>query len=307
MWRSQTPLLTLSIALLVTACANQESEEPAQRSKQAKPTVYVVNYPLQYFAERIGAAHVDVVFLEEPEVDPAFWKPQPQQIVAYQSADLILLNGANYARWVATTSLPQSRLVDTSGSFAKDYIGFEDAVTHSHGPGGEHAHTGTASTTWLDLSQAAAQAQAITDAFVAHWPKHAEAFVAASRVLQADLLALDREIAAVVDGDQQPIVASHPVYQYFARRYGVNLQSVMWETNEVPSELQWAELRGLLELHPARWMLWEGAPGSESASRLQALGVASVVFHPCSNMLYDRDFLDVMRENVQSLKRVYGQ
>ena len=79
MGRSQTVLLTLVIALVVTACANQESEEPGQRSKQAKPTVYVVNYPLKYFAERIGAEHVDVVFLEESEVDPAFWKPQPQQ------------------------------------------------------------------------------------------------------------------------------------------------------------------------------------------------------------------------------------
>jgi zinc transport system substrate-binding protein len=30
------------------------------------------------------------------------------------------------------------------------------------------------------------------------------------------------------------LLASHPVYQYLARRYGLNLRSLVWETDEVP-------------------------------------------------------------------------
>ena len=65
-----------------------------------KLTVYVVNYPLQFFAERIGGEHVNVVFPAPADVDPAYWMPDTPTIAAYQQADLILLNGAGYARWV---------------------------------------------------------------------------------------------------------------------------------------------------------------------------------------------------------------
>ena len=56
-------------------------------------TVYVVNYPLQYFAERIAGDQATVVFPAPPDEDPAFWTPDVSTIAGYQQADLILLNG----------------------------------------------------------------------------------------------------------------------------------------------------------------------------------------------------------------------
>jgi len=73
-------------------------------------------------------------------------------------ADLIVLNGAGYAKWTAKVSLPLLRTVDTSKSFEDTLIAMTDEITHSHGPGGDHSHSGTAFTTWLDFSQAARQA-----------------------------------------------------------------------------------------------------------------------------------------------------
>ncbi len=84
---------------------------------QAQPTVYVVNYPLQYFAERIGAEQVRVVFPAPADEDPAFWKPDVETIAAFQAADLILINGAGYAKWLKTASLPKSKVIDTSRAF----------------------------------------------------------------------------------------------------------------------------------------------------------------------------------------------
>jgi zinc transport system substrate-binding protein len=127
----------------------------------AKPTVYVVNYPLQYFTERIGAEHVQVVFPAPADADPAFWKPDAHIIAAFQAADLIIINGATYSKWLTTASLPKAKIVNTSEGFKANYIEIKDMVTHSHGPSGEHSHTGTAFTTWLDFRQAAQQAQAI--------------------------------------------------------------------------------------------------------------------------------------------------
>jgi hypothetical protein len=83
-------------------------------SSSAKLTVYVVNYPLKYFAKRIGGEHIEVVFPAPADVDPAYWNPDVDTISAYQQADLIFLNGAGYAKWVDKVSLPRSKLVNTS-------------------------------------------------------------------------------------------------------------------------------------------------------------------------------------------------
>ena len=98
-----------------------------------KLVVYTVNYPLQYFAQRIAGDHAEVIFPAPGDVDPAFWQPDAATIGAYQRADLILLNGAGYAKWIKRVSLPRSKLVDTSAGFRSDLIETAGALTHSHG------------------------------------------------------------------------------------------------------------------------------------------------------------------------------
>ena len=139
--------------ILFTLSCGQPAEQPTPASDAGpatKVSVYVVNYPLAYCAEQIGGDLVDVHFPVPAGIDPAYWSPDPETIASYQTADLILLNGANYAKWVDRATLPVSKVVDTSASFASQYIRLEGTVTHSHGPEGEHEHTGWAFTTWLD-------------------------------------------------------------------------------------------------------------------------------------------------------------
>ncbi len=51
---------------------------------------------------------------------------------------------------------PKSKLCNTSAGFAEDYIVLEDALTHSHGPEGKHAHGVTAFTIGHSLTLALA-------------------------------------------------------------------------------------------------------------------------------------------------------
>ena len=278
---------------------------PPAASAADRLTVYTVNAPLAYFAERIGGDAVAVVFPVPPGRDPAFWRPPIAVIGAYQAADLVLLNGAGYAAWTEKTSLPRARLVDTSRAFADRLIVTEDAVTHSHGPEGEHSHAATASITWLDFRQAAQQAQAIADALERRLPERAAALEAGMAALEADLLALDRralEIGKRAAG--MPLLASHPRYQYLARRYGLNIESVEWEAGATPGPEQLAELDALREAHPARWMLWEAPPTDGALELLEARGVASIVFATAAGVGPDGDFLAVMQRNLDALARV---
>ena len=271
-----------------------------------KFTVYSVNYPLAYFAERIGGEHIKVVFPLPSDVDPAFWEPDAEDIAGFQQADLILLNGAGYARWVKRVSLPRRKLVNTSAVFGQEYISVAETVTHQHGPGGEHSHAGTAFTTWLDFKQAIQQARAIQLALEKHQPEYADTFRQNFALLETDLECLDTDLKLLTAVNPKMLfIASHPVYQYFARRYNIHLQSVMWEPDVMPKEQQWNQLDRLLQKYPANWMIWEGEPHKQTVTKLQKVGLGSLVFDPCANRPTQGDFLSVMDENIKQLKQAY--
>jgi len=268
--------------------------------------IYTVNYPLQYFAQRIAGKHAEVVFPAPPAIDPAFWTPDVQTVGAYQRADLILLNGANYAKWINKVSLPRRRLVNTSAGFAENYIDSGSGAEHSHGSGAAHAHAGVAFTTWLDLQQAVRQADAIRQAIIRKRPQLKAQVDENFARLESDLLALDAELKSTISGNQnRALLASHPVYQYLARRYDVNLYSVMWEPDEFPDPSQWKALGNLALLHAAKWMLWEGTPAAGSVEQLKRMGIGSIVFNPCANLPAQGDFLSVMKNNLAMLKQVF--
>ena len=271
-----------------------------------KLTVYVVNYPLQYFAERIGGEHVNVFLPAQANIDPAFWMPDTPTIAAYQQADLILLNGAGYAKWVNKVTLPRFRMVNTSAGFKDRYIEAAEILTHSHGSEGEHAHESLAFTTWIDFNLAARQAKSIAEALGRKRPELKHTFQKNYQRLEQDLLKLDRDLKTLISKDpSRPLVVSHPVYDYFARRYGLNIKSVHWEPDEIPTNEQMMDLNRILKEHPAKWMIWEGKPLQESVERLQAIGLDSLVFDPCGNTPHQGDFLSVMRQNVDNLKLAF--
>jgi zinc transport system substrate-binding protein len=300
--------LLVFIALVWIGCGGSgpADEAPAPTVDDSKLGVFVVNYPLQYFAERIGGGRVDVRFPAPSEGDPAFWSPDADTVAAFQEADLILLNGAGYAKWVDKVTLPPSKLVDTSGGFADRIIYVEGTVTHSHGPGGEHTHGEAAFTTWLDLKLAVEHARAVRDAFAKAKPEHETEFQSGFAALESDLLALDESLRGFAAGkSEMPILGSHPVYQYLAARYELNIKSVHFEPDEVPSGEAWHDFEHLLSEHPAKWMLWEGEPLPETAAKLEELGIKSVVFDPCANRPPNADFLEVMKANVANMEKIF--
>ena len=279
---------------------------PLQGMAENKLIVYTVNYPLYYFAERIGGEYIQVVLPAPPDVDPAFWDPDDNTVRQYQKADLIILNGAGYAKWTRKVSLPMLRMVDTSRAFKDELIHIETNVTHNHGPGGDHSHGGTAFTTWLDFSQAAIQAEAVFMALVRKLPAQKQDLTKNFKELQKDLLDLDKQM--IVIGErmaQTPLFTSHPIYQYVARRYDMNIQMMMWDPDEDPEGREWQNLQEAAKYHPAKWMLWEGEPLKSSVKKLQDLDISSTVFTPCMNRPAEGDFLMVMQANIENLLRTY--
>ena len=267
--------------------------------------IFASNYPLSYFAERISGKS-EIVTFPEIDGDPAFWEPKSSDIIKMQQSDLILLNGATYEKWQTAVSLPKRKIVDTSKDFQEQYIVMEEAVDHAHGPSGAHSHSGTAFTTWIDFNQAAFQANAIKDAMLKQKVASEEVLNRNFKSLIEDLRKLDTEISEMTQGHSKiPLLASHPVYQYFARRYGLNIKEVLWEPDAFPEEQMWKHLEEIVKEHPAKWVIWEGEPLPESVAKLKEMGVESVVFDPCGNRPDSGDFMSVMRKNVENLRKIF--
>lgn len=270
-------------------------------------TIYTVNYPLQYFAQRIAGDHAQVIFPAPADVDPAFWTPDRETIGDYQRADLILLNGASYAAWVKKASLPREHQLDTSSAYRHDLITVKDADARKDGRAGGGRYDGVAFTTWLDMSQAVQQAEAITAALSRKQPEYSTDFENNMEALRKDLMGLDLDIQRVLAmKDSLILFASPPVYQYFARRYQVHIEDWAWAPDEVPDDGQWEKMRFAQEDFPAVWMLWAKQPLPEVVKKLDGLGIGVVVFDPCANRPEQGDFISVLQRNIANLKQAYA-
>lgn len=297
------PLLAFS--LLLFSCGEKNAKEVD--SKSTNDSIAAVNYPLAYIAERLvaGIEGIDVLFEAPADEDPAFWQPSDEEIARIQQAKVILKNGASYAKWAETASLPSDRTVNTSLGFLDKYIEIENAVVHAHSKDeGEHAHEGTAFTTWMDFRLAAEQADAAAQGIAKAFPEHKEKIMSNLSELLNDLKYVDGLMKfATTKIKNGPVIASHPVYHYWERAYGLEIVSLLWEPEMELDEKALADLKKALEFNDAKYFLWEGEPLPEHIEKLSTeFGLESIVISPCGNRPESGDFKSEMKANADRLE-----
>jgi len=298
----RTIAVSLVFTLVLAACGKEQPVVEGADNSDAY--IVAVNNPLAYFAGRLIGDRVEVLTLFPDDIDPAMWLPGVEEALQLQGAELVLLNGAGYEKWLDKISLAQSKLVVTSAGAKDQWIALDNQVTHSHGPQGEHAHGDYAFTTWMDYSLARRQAQAVAAALQRHWPQHSAEIDGRLQALVTDLDALDEKyqaLAGKLAGRQ--LIYSHPVYQYFQQRYQLSGQSVHWEPGEMPDESQWNALQPMLGERSL--FVWEGQPEADIVARMTSLQLPYVVIDPAANR-GEQDWLSVQRSNLAGLSRQAG-
>jgi zinc transport system substrate-binding protein len=294
-------VMTLIIFSGIIFSCSPDKKSNREEIENSKPVVAVVNFPLYSFADMIGGDKIEV-FFPEIEGDPAYWQPDEAAIEKFQNADLILLNGADYAKWTGMVSLPVSTQVNTSKAFTSNLIEIQGEV-HSHGPEGEHSHTGYAFTTWLDMKNAALHAEAVKEALVNLIPEDKDFFNSNYNKVLDELNRIDNQLIEIMaDNEDLEVFASHPVYQYLAKGYNISIISYHWEPDQMPFEESWKEFEHDLDHHSARAMLWEDEPIPEIRGKLEDMGVNVIVFNRGGNR-NELDFITLMNQNIENLKQ----
>lgn len=296
-------LVLAALVVVLTACGPAEPDMAAP--ERERPLVATTFFPTTWMVRRLAAEHVDVELPVEADADPIFWKPTPEGLRTFQTADLVVVNGADFERWVGTVSLPSRRVVDTAAGFDDQFIRFRSGVAHSHGPSGEHVHEGIDGHTWLAPSLAKQQAAAVADALAELVPAAAESIRSRLPELEAELDALATEIAAIEQPEGTYFYASHPAYNYLAREAGWRVVNLDLDPESMPSDEEFAAIAAQLENQSATLLLWESEPLPEIAARVQdELGLTSVVFSP-SEMVdapLEADYVALQRENLTRLR-----
>lgn len=83
---SEVTILSTGFVCWLSGCsrAPTHQETHGDVSQEGAVSVYVFNYQLKDFAERIGGEHVRVAFPAPADEGPAFWRPHAETIAAYQ-------------------------------------------------------------------------------------------------------------------------------------------------------------------------------------------------------------------------------
>lgn len=270
--------------------------------------IYTTFYPSRYFAQRVAGDLATVTCPVPDDADPIFWQPSREQIGDYQKADLILVNGGEYEKWIATASLPESRVVDLSRSFADAFIRYE-SVTHQHGSGGAHTHEGIDGHTWLDPINAKAQVQAIAKALRQRRPDHVAAIDQRTAELERDLDVLDARFKALAPAARDVLlIASHPAYNYPSRRYALGIVNVALDPEAEPSAGELAAIDRATGKRPEakkRILLWESQPIDAAVKAVASRVDEHVVFSPIEVLDPEAniDYLARMNKNLDALER----
>lgn len=296
------PPAALGLLRRLAALAALLLAAPASAQEGARPVVVADSYPLAFLAERLAGEGAEIVLPVPEGRDPQFWRPSVEEIGRVQAADLILLSGAGFAEWPARASLPRARTVDASRPI-EDRLIAAPAVTHSHGPEGEHVHEGVAAFTWLDLGQAALQAEAVAEALGRVLPQDAAGIAARLAALRAEMDALHADALALGPlAEGRDLVASHPRYQYFARAYGLSVGSVEWDPGATPDAGRLAELEALAEGLREPVFVWEAEPPEAAREAVAALGLPQAVMPTLARRPPEGDFLSAFGAGVAALR-----
>jgi len=173
--------------------------------------------PLGCVVERLGGERVEVVVLVGPGDSPASYDPTARQVAALSRCTVLFTTGVA----METSLLPRLKGIAPKLEIVDTTKGLSMIASEGHDHG-DHRHEEIDPHVWLSPRRLRIQAATIASALQRLDPEGAERYASAAFEFDAELAALDVEIAAIlapVAGRE--LLAFHPAFGYLADDYGL--------------------------------------------------------------------------------------
>jgi zinc transport system substrate-binding protein len=256
------------ISLLLTSVAAPALTSPAMAEV---PRVVTDIPPVHSLVAQVMGDLGQPDLLLEKGANAHSFQLRPSQAAGLQEAGLVVWIGPEMTPWLdraleGTSTAKELRLLAAEGTFRQDFgtagahdhgaeAGHDD---HGHDEAGHddhagHDHTGLDPHAWLDPANARHWLGLIAAELSAQDSENAAIYAANAEKAQADLAALDGEIAALLAPvKDKPLVVFHDAYGYFAGHYGLTIAASIAQGDAAnPGAKHIAELEALLREGPA--------------------------------------------------------
>jgi ABC-type Zn uptake system ZnuABC Zn-binding protein ZnuA/ABC-type Mn2+/Zn2+ transport system permease subunit len=203
-----------ALALLAAGCSDNGGSAGPGQVKVVATTTQIGDW-----ARAVGGERAKVVQLLKPNTDPHDYEPRPSDVRETADAKLVLVNGDRLDHWMGDV------VKQAGGDPTVIDLGADAPVKLSGETEGEEASKFDAHW-WHDPRNAEAAITMIRDALTKANPDAKDVYARNAAAYLARLRALDRGIAACVDrvpAPQRKLVTDHDAFNYFARRYGIEV------------------------------------------------------------------------------------
>jgi zinc/manganese transport system substrate-binding protein len=212
-WRlALAPAAAAACALLV-GCTQVDSSSGDRLSVVATTT------QVADFARNVGGNQLDVHQILQPNTDPHEYEPRPSDVTATAGATLVFESGDELDTWM-------DRVVSESGADAKVIdLSARLPVTVPGETSGPEASRYDPHW-WHDPVNAEAAVREIRDAMIEADPSQRKVFETNARRYLEQIRRLDAGIQrcfASVPRDERKLVTDHDAFNYFAKRYGIQV------------------------------------------------------------------------------------
>lgn len=199
-----------------------------QSQSQDKPLVLASASMIADMAINVGGAFADVQSIVPIGGDPHTYEPTPKDAQLVNKADLVLVNGLTFEGWLL-------ELVENSGTSAK-VITVTDGIKAIQSLDYENAYDPHA---WMDASLGLQYVRNIASSMSKLIPNKKEEIQFNAEVYLNQLKDLDASIMQEIESipkEHRILITSHDAFQYYGRRYGLDLQSVLGTSTDAQAQ-----------------------------------------------------------------------
>jgi zinc transport system substrate-binding protein len=213
----------IPLAMIATIYTGRPA--PQDRQDQEKITVVASFYPLYEFASRVVGDTAEVSSLVPAGVEPHNWEPTAEDVSRGRAADVMVINGAGFERWV--DEMKAKVVANTSEGIEFNYKEGKEVGDDEHGHGDATGGGGVNPHIWLDPILAKHQIDKIRDVMVSSDPANADYYNQNADRFTAELDLLDAFIRSeLADCDKSDFIAFHDAFIHFSERYGLRQHSI---------------------------------------------------------------------------------
>ncbi|GGM25734.1 adhesin [Paraliobacillus quinghaiensis] len=351
-------LLLLVVSGLLFACGTEEQtqseleseqeqkQEQKQKQKQKQLQVYTTLYPLEYFANEIGGAYVDVISILPAGADPHTYEPTSKTMVDIATADAFIYNGANLETYAEKIQAALSEenvkmveategidLLNTIHAHEEEavHVSTEESNDHDHEDEGhdeeEHAeaeehieddghnHGDVDPHVWLDPILAQELAENVKNTLVGLMPEQKETFETNYQDLILRLNDLDAEFHETIESyEQNKILVSHAGYGYWEKAYGLEQIAIsgLSSSNE-PSQKELERIIEAVRENNIEYLFFEQNITPKVATVIQnEAGIESLELHNLSVLTEQDiengdDYFTLMERNLKAIETALSE